>query len=249
MTYAHYSTAVVEPGGRADSGEPTTTSSTGSHGPRHLTCASADRRRRAQEPSSYVGEHFPSTEAAYRPLRPRSTFPPAPGTRLTARRRIAMAVVRSPFGSGSKGRPISWLVRQVNPSCGGGPSRPRLRHLPRKPIRRVLGLVLPGSTSGRWSYPTGPRRSCRGSGRATPASPRATLHRLAVYGKRNISAPATTPSRDETYDLGGIRPSSVQSLHPQRFWEIYDRPAYKAARAALDPNDSSRTSRQAGPRD
>ncbi|MBI4954206.1 MAG: FAD-binding oxidoreductase [Myxococcales bacterium] len=60
----------------------------------------------------------------------------------------------------------------------------------------------------------------------------------AVYGKRN-----TEPGRDfsqlledKTYELDGIKTLISRNHHSrERFWQIYDEPAYRAAKARLDP--------------
>lgn len=75
---------------------------------------------------------------------------------------------------------------------------------------------------------------------------------FAVYGKRNVERTRdySVLLEDETYDLGGIKTLIGRNHYArEHFWEIYDRPAYEAARAALDPGGLfPGPLRQAGPR-
>jgi len=61
----------------------------------------------------------------------------------------------------------------------------------------------------------------------------------AVYGKRN-GDPAIDWSQaleDKTYELGGIKTLISRNHHTrEKFWQIYDKPAYDAAKSRLDPN-------------
>jgi len=60
----------------------------------------------------------------------------------------------------------------------------------------------------------------------------------AVYGKEN-SEPDRDWSHeleDKTYELGGLKTLISRNHHtPERFWQIYNREAYDAAKARLDP--------------
>ena len=61
---------------------------------------------------------------------------------------------------------------------------------------------------------------------------------MSRIGKRNVERTRdySVLLEDETYDLGGIKTLIGRNHYTrERFWEIYDRPAYEAARAALDP--------------
>lgn len=62
---------------------------------------------------------------------------------------------------------------------------------------------------------------------------------FAVYGKRNIERDRDYSEllEDKTFELGGIKTLIGRNHYSrERFWEIYDRPAYERAKRALDPN-------------
>ena len=60
----------------------------------------------------------------------------------------------------------------------------------------------------------------------------------AVYGKRNTRRDVDWSQvlEDKTYELGGIKTLISRNHYtPERFWEIYDRERWRAAKARLDP--------------
>ncbi len=59
----------------------------------------------------------------------------------------------------------------------------------------------------------------------------------AVYGKRNTGpADLSAALEAKTYELGGIKTLISENHHtPERFWSVYNRPAWEAAKADLDP--------------
>lgn len=62
---------------------------------------------------------------------------------------------------------------------------------------------------------------------------------FAVYGKRNVERDRdySVLLEETTYELGGIKTLIGRNHYDrERFWEIYDRPAYEVARKALDPD-------------
>lgn len=62
---------------------------------------------------------------------------------------------------------------------------------------------------------------------------------FAVYGKRNTERHRdySVLLEEETFDLGGIKTLIGRNHYTrERFWQIYDRPAYELARKSLDPD-------------
>ena len=60
----------------------------------------------------------------------------------------------------------------------------------------------------------------------------------AVYGKRNLARAVDWSQviEEKTYELGGIKTLISRNHYtPERFWEIYDRDRWSAAKAELDP--------------
>lgn len=69
--------------------------------------------------------------------------------------------------------------------------------------------------------------------------PGALFFDCAVYGKRNteLARDYSQLLEEETFRLGGIKTLIGRSHYDrERFWEIYDEPAYLAAKAELDPH-------------
>jgi FAD/FMN-containing dehydrogenase len=60
----------------------------------------------------------------------------------------------------------------------------------------------------------------------------------AVYGKKNVRADVDDSQvlEEKTYQLGGIKTLISRNHHSrQRFWEIYNEPAYRKAKQRMDP--------------
>ena len=65
----------------------------------------------------------------------------------------------------------------------------------------------------------------------------------AVYGRRNTARDVDLSAAIEakTYELGGIKTLISANHHTrERFWQIYNRPAWEAAKAQLDPGGAFR---------
>ena len=61
----------------------------------------------------------------------------------------------------------------------------------------------------------------------------------AVYGKRNNARDVdwSQAIEEKTYELGGIKTLISRNHHtPERFWQIYNRPRWEAAKRELDPH-------------
>lgn len=259
MTYAHYSTAVefeaaLAEACRLDVEHDHDVVDGIVHGPRHLTLCLGRFTDDAAgaEPSSYVGEHifYRSTEKRRTDLLTSEEYffrYDAECHWLTATAPpLQWRWVRKAFGK--------WILGSTNLIGWSNKLAPILRRVNRRPDL-VCDIFLPQNRFAEfwawycrvfdfwplWVVPYRPASVYPWLGphvRAGFAEGDLFID-FAVYGKRNVERTRdySVLLEDETYDLGGIKTLIGRNHYTrEHFWEIYDRPAYEAARAALDPS-------------
>jgi len=224
------------------------------HGPKHLTLCLGTFTDDAsgRTPSSYVGEHifYRSTERRHTDLLTAeeyffrydaechwltATVPP-----------LQWKPVRKALGR--------WLLGSTNLIGWSNRLAPILRRVNRRPDL-VCDIFLPQNRFGEfwswycrvfdfwplWVVPYRPATLYPWLGphvRAGFAEGDLFID-FAVYGKANSEKHRdySVLLEDETYDLGGIKTLIGRNHYSrERFWEIYDRPAYEFAKKELDPD-------------